>query len=95
MQDHVYCIAVDILSLVTQICDPHSVLDYIKSRLLTTVPFAQKKVRAHSKIRNIIPYELHLFEQKNRIEDIENMPTKSSRLIWAILLLLGMNAMKN
>ena len=54
--------------------DPNSVFGCIKSRLLPTV-------RADSGIRHIIPDELHLFEQKDRIEDIDNIQYKLNLLI--------------
>ena len=41
----------------------------------------RKNVRALSKTRNTSPYELHLFEQKKRIRDIENTPAISD-LLW-------------
>ena len=54
--------------------DPTSVFDSIKSSLLSTVPsIPRKTVRAHIEIRNIILNKLHLFEQKDRIEDIDNI----------------------
>ena len=52
--------------------DPYPVLVYIKSSLLAAVRSYRKEVWALSKTRNIIPYELHLFEQKKRIRHIEN-----------------------
>ena len=43
----------------------------IKSSLLPTIPSEPiKTVISHSEIRNIIPDELYLFEQKDRTEDI-------------------------
>ena len=49
----------------------------IKSSLLPIVPSAPRKmVRAPIEIINVIPDELHLFEQKDRIEDIDNIPQK-------------------
>ena len=54
--------------------DPSSLFNWIKSSLLTIVPSAPRiTVRAHSDIRNEIPYESHLFEQKDRIEDADNI----------------------
>ena len=50
-----------------------------------TVPSSPRKtVRAPSEIKNIIPDELHLFEQTHRIKDIDK---HSSLLILTILVL--------
>ena len=44
------------------------------SHILSTIPSSPRKtVRGPSEIENKIPDELHLFEQKGRIEDIGNI----------------------
>ena len=49
--------------------DPPSVSDCIESSLLPP----RKTIWAHSEMRNVIPDELHISEQKDRTEDIDNI----------------------
>ena len=49
----------------------------MKSSLLSTVTSAPRKtISVHSDMSNIIPNKLHLFEQKDRIENIINIQNK-------------------
>ena len=49
----------------------------MKSSLLSTVTSAPRKtISVHSDMSNIIPDKLHLFEQKDRIENIINIQNK-------------------
>ena len=49
----------------------------MKSSLLSTVTSAPRKtISVHSDMSNIIPDKLHLFDQKDRIENIINIQNK-------------------
>ena len=49
----------------------------MKSSLLSTVASAPRKtISVHSDMSNIIPDKLHLFEQKDRIENIIKIQNK-------------------
>ena len=49
----------------------------MKSSLLSTVTSAPRKtISVHSDMSNVIPDKLHLFEQKDRMENIINIQNK-------------------
>lgn len=54
-----------------------SLFDYIKRISFLTVSSAPRKtVRVHSEIRNLIPHELYLLGQNDKIEDNDNVQHK-------------------
>ena len=55
----------------------------------------KKAARAHRCIRNIIPDELHLFEQNDRIKDIDNIQHKLEPADITNIGFIMFNAMKN